>query len=41
MNHGGDAPEGRKREALDHLLVLVGAGRRLAIDALDAKRMPE
>src|SRR6266702_8638697 len=43
-DHGGNPPKARKREPLDHLLIgddLVGAGRELPIDAVDAEWMPE
>jgi hypothetical protein len=43
-HHGGNTPKARKREPFDHLFIgddLVGAGRELAIDAVDAERMPE
>src|SRR5260221_6481182 len=43
-DHGGDAPEARERQALDHLLVgddFVSAGRQQPINALDLERMLE
>jgi hypothetical protein len=43
-DHGGDTPKARKRQPLDHLLIgddFVSAWRKLAINSLDAERMPE
>jgi hypothetical protein len=43
-DHGGDAAEAWKRQALDQLFVghdFVGARLQLAFDALDPERMPE